>query len=111
MKNFWFNLWVDKKVADGIKLYIVPATQKIKENAEKLGYIKIFNDAGAIILPVGCGACINAGPGSLKENEVGVFATNRNFKGRNGDPTSKVYLASPITAAKTAILGYLGKEN
>ncbi len=101
------NVLKNKKIKKGVELYIVPATQKIKKESERFGYMKIFRDSGAIILPSGCGACINAGRGVLKKNEVGIFATNRNFMGRNGDKTSKVYLASPIIVAKSAIKGYI----
>jgi homoaconitase/3-isopropylmalate dehydratase large subunit len=97
----------NKKISEEVKLYVVPGTLDVKKQAEKLGYLDIFRNAGATILPTGCGACINCGIGYLKENEVGIFATNRNFIGRNGHPTSKTYLASPRTVAISAIKGYI----
>ncbi len=98
----------DKKINAEVKLYVVPATQEIKKQAAFLGYLDIFKKAGAVILPSGCGACINAGRGVLQNNEIGIFATNRNFIGRNGHPDSKVYLASPVVVAESAISGYIG---
>jgi homoaconitate hydratase family protein len=93
------------RVADGVELFIVPASVEIREKAESLGYMDIFTQAGAKILKSGCGACINSGLGVLNKEETGVYATNRNFKGRSGDPTGKNYLASPRTVAISAVKG------
>lgn len=94
-----------RRVAEGVELFIVPASVEIREKAESLGYMDIFTQAGAKILKSGCGACINSGMGVLNKEETGVYATNRNFKGRSGDPTGKNYLASPRTVAISAIKG------
>ncbi|MBR8839605.1 MAG: 3-isopropylmalate dehydratase large subunit [Stigonema ocellatum SAG 48.90 = DSM 106950] len=94
-----------RQLADGVNLFIVPATVEIREQAQELGYLDIFEQAGAQILKSGCGACINAGLGVLAKEEIGVYATNRNFKGRSGDPTGKNYLASPRTVAISAVNG------
>lgn len=94
-----------KKVASGVSLYIVPASVEIYQQAKNLGYIDILKQAEAQILKSGCGACINAGMGVLESEEVGIYATNRNFKGRSGDPTAKNYLASPRVVAISAITG------
>ncbi len=94
-----------RRVAEGVDLFIVPASVEIREKAESLGYMDIFTQAGAKILKSGCGACINSGMGVLNKEETGVYATNRNFKGRSGDPTGKNYLASPRTVAISAIKG------
>ncbi|MEA5603235.1 3-isopropylmalate dehydratase large subunit [Nostoc sp. UHCC 0252] len=94
-----------RQVADGVNLFIVPASIEIREKAQELGYFDIFLQAGAQILKSGCGACINSGIGVLDKEETGVYATNRNFKGRSGDPTGKNYLASPRTVAISAING------
>jgi methanogen homoaconitase large subunit/3-benzylmalate isomerase len=96
-----------KHVAPSVSLYIVPATQRVKREAERLGYLQVLREAGAIILPSGCGACINAGKGVLQKGEVGIFATNRNFKGRNGHPDSLVYLASPYVVGLSAVKGFI----
>ncbi|MEH1894871.1 MAG: aconitase/3-isopropylmalate dehydratase large subunit family protein [Nostoc sp.] len=94
-----------RHLADGVNLFIVPATMEIREQAQELGYLDIFEQAGAQILKTGCGACINSGLGVLVKEETGIYATNRNFKGRSGDPTGKNYLASPRTVAISAING------
>jgi homoaconitate hydratase family protein/3-isopropylmalate dehydratase small subunit len=98
------------KVAPGVQMFIVPASQEIKEEAERLGYLEIFKEAGAILLKSGCGACMNSGIGVLGPGEVGIFATNRNFKGRSGDPTAHIYLASPRIVAFSAVKGYITAE-
>lgn len=92
-------------VAPNVCLFVVPASQAIRQQAEKLGYLTILENAGAQILKSGCGACINSGLGILGKQEVGIYATNRNFKGRNGDPTAKNYLASPRIVAISAVQG------
>ncbi|MBD2521587.1 aconitase/3-isopropylmalate dehydratase large subunit family protein [Nostoc sp. FACHB-133] len=94
-----------RQLADGVNLFIVPATIEIREQAQELGYLDIFEQAGAQILKTGCGACINSGFGVLAKEETGIYATNRNFKGRSGDPTGKNYLASPRTVAISAVNG------
>jgi homoaconitate hydratase family protein len=94
-----------RHLADGVNLFIVPATMEIREQAQELGYLDIFEQAGAQILKTGCGACINSGLGVLAKEETGIYATNRNFKGRSGDPTGKNYLASPRTVAISAVNG------
>jgi homoaconitate hydratase family protein len=98
------------KIAPGVQMFIVPASQEIKQEAEKSGYLDIFEKAGAVVLRSGCGACINSGIGSLGKGEVGIFATNRNFDGRSGDPTAHAYLASPRTVALSALRGYISAE-
>ncbi|WP_318528435.1 aconitase/3-isopropylmalate dehydratase large subunit family protein [Plectonema radiosum] len=90
-------------VASGVSLFVVPASQEIRQKAEELGYLKILEEAGAQILKSGCGACINAGLGVLGKEETGVYAINRNFKGRSGDPSGKNYLASPRVVAISAV--------
>jgi homoaconitate hydratase family protein len=94
-----------RHLAAGVNLFIVPASVEIREKAQALGYLDIFEQAGAQILKSGCGACINSGLGVLNKGETGVYATNRNFKGRSGDPTGQNYLASPRTVAISAING------
>lgn len=94
-----------RRIAPGVSLFIVPASFEVRQKAENLGYMQIFEAAGATILKSGCGACINAGLGILAQEETGVYATNRNFKGRSGDPTAKNYLASPRVVAISAVEG------
>lgn len=95
------------QVAEGVRLFVVPASQEVLVEARRLGLIDIFESAGAEMLPSGCGACINAGPGTVAAGEVGVFATSRNFAGRSGDTRGDVWLASPRTVAISAVAGYI----
>lgn len=90
-------------VARGVQFIVAPSTMGVMEEAGRRGYLRDVLDAGGQIVQPGCGACIGMGPGTLKEGQVGVFASNRNFKGRAGKGT--VYLASPATVAASAIEG------
>ena len=101
----------DKKVAEGVELYIGCASKEIQNKLEKEGYWKILLDAGAIELPPGCGMCIGLGTGLLEDNEVAISATNRNFKGRMGSKSSEAYLGSPLTVAMSAVAGYILADN
>ncbi len=93
-----------KRVADGVRLYIQFGSQDIRRYAEAQGYIEIFAQAGAELVDPSCGACIKAGPGvSFTPDEVTVSAINRNFPGRSGP--GKVYLASPLVVAASAVAG------
>ncbi len=94
-----------KKVAEGVNFYIAAASSEVQKEAEKLGYWKSLIDAGAISLPPGCGPCIGLGTGLLEDGEVGISATNRNFKGRMGSPNAQAYLASPAVVASSAVSG------
>jgi homoaconitate hydratase len=96
-----------KKVAQGVKLYLAAASKEIQESAEKSGAWGSLLDAGAIPLPSGCGPCIGLGAGTLEPGEVGISATNRNFKGRMGSRDAKAYLASPAVVAASAVAGYI----
>lgn len=94
-----------QRIAPGVQLFVVPASQTVRQQAEALGYLEILEQAGAQVLKSACGACINAGRGVLGENQTGIYATNRNFKGRSGDPSAHNYLASPRTVAISAVCG------
>lgn len=99
-----------RKVADGVKLFVQASSLGNLEESKNKGYIQDLLDAGAELLPIGCGACMNAGPGSTEEGEIGIFATNRNFPGRTGK--GQTYLASPAVVAASAIAGFIcGPEN
>ena len=94
--------WV--QVADGVELYVAAASATVQEKAEADGTWADLVAAGAIALPPGCGACINAGPGvSGSPDQVTVSSINRNFPGRSGP--GKVYLASPYTVLASAFAG------
>ena len=99
-----------RKVAPNVSLFVVPASVEVRQKAQELGYLKIFEQAGAQVLKSGCGACINSGIGVLGKEETGVYATNRNFKGRSGDPTGKNYLASPRVVAISAVRGKISNQ-
>ncbi|CAG8590123.1 4406_t:CDS:2 [Ambispora gerdemannii] len=95
----------DKKVAEGVEFYIAAASSEVQKDAESSGDWQILFDAGAKVLPAGCGPCIGLGVGLLKDGEVGISATNRNYKGRMGSPNAQTYLASPEVVAASAIAG------
>ncbi len=95
----------DRKVADGMRCIIIPATQKIYLDAMEEGLLKIFIEAGAVVSTPTCGPCLGGYMGILAENERCVSTTNRNFVGRMGHITSEIYLASPAVAAASAITG------
>src|SRR6266436_9023197 len=96
-----------KQVAPGVKLYLGAASKWVQEEAERRGIWKTLLDAGAHPLPAGCGPCIGLGVGLLEPGEVGISATNRNFKGRMGSRDAKCYLASPEVVAASALAGYI----
>jgi homoaconitate hydratase len=101
------NVLKGKKVAAGVKFYLGAASKWVQEEAEKRGVWKTLLDAGANPLPPGCGPCIGLGVGLLEAGEVGISATNRNFKGRMGSRDAKCYLASPEVVAASAVAGYI----
>jgi len=96
-----------KKVAPGVKFYLAAASKWVQEEAERRGTWQTLLDAGAQPLPPGCGPCIGLGVGLLEPGEVGISATNRNFKGRMGSRDAKCYLASPEVVAASAVAGYI----
>ena len=94
-----------KKVAKGLRVIVIPATQQIYLDAMEEGLLKIFIEAGAIVSTPTCGPCLGGYMGVLAEGERCVSTTNRNFRGRMGHVDSEVYLAGPHVAAASAILG------
>ena len=96
-----------KKVHQDVRLIVTPGTQMILREANKLGYIDIIVDAGGVVSNPTCGACLGGYMGILGDNEVAVSTTNRNFVGRMGSRSSKVYLANSAVAAISAITGYI----
>jgi homoaconitate hydratase len=95
------------KIADGVKLYIAAASAPEQEAAEATGDWQALLDAGAQPLPAGCGPCIGLGTGLLEPGEVGISASNRNFKGRMGSRDALAYLASPEVVAASALSGVI----
>lgn len=94
-------------VAKGLRCLIIPATPRIWREAMDEGLFSIFTDAGCVISPPTCGPCLGGYMGILSKGERCVSTTNRNFVGRMGHPESEVYLASPYTAAASAIAGHI----
>jgi homoaconitate hydratase len=97
----------DQKVAANVQFYIAAASHEVQERAETSGAWGELLDAGAQALPPGCGPCIGLGVGLLEPGEVGISATNRNFKGRMGSRDAQCYLASPEVVAASAVAGYI----
>lgn len=94
-----------RKVKDGTRLIVIPASQRIYLEAERKGYIREFIEAGGVVCNPNCGPCLGGHMGILADGEVCVSTSNRNFIGRMGSTSSKVYLVSPETAAATAVEG------
>lgn len=94
-----------KHVHPDVNTLVVPASKDILDEMEKRGWCKIIRDAGATVLNPGCGSCFGAHEGLTSERDTVVSTTNRNFPGRMGSMKAKIYLASPATAAATALAG------
>ena len=94
-----------KKVAEGVRFLVVPASQTIYRQALKEGIIDTFMEAGAIVMNPNCSVCWGSCQGVIGENEVLISTGTRNFKGRAGHPSSKVYLGSAATVTASAIAG------
>ncbi len=94
-----------RKVAEGVEFYVAAASREVEEAARREGIWQQLVEAGARTLPPGCGPCIGLGEGTLGPGEVGISATNRNFKGRMGDRSARCYLASPAVVAASAAEG------
>lgn len=96
-----------RKVAEGVELYVAAASAEVQADAEASGAWDALLEAGARPLPPGCGPCIGLGTGLLEAGEVGISATNRNFKGRMGSRDAQAYLASPEVVVASAVAGYV----
>ncbi len=94
-----------KKVKDGVRALVIPASQEVWKQADDEGLLKIFTEAGAIVCGSACGPCLGGHIGLLAANETCVSSSNRNFIGRMGSTQANVYLASPATVAASAIAG------
>ena len=96
-----------KQVAQGVRCIIIPATMQIYRDCVERGYVTAFIDAGAVVSTPTCGPCLGGYMGILAEGERCIATTNRNFVGRMGHVESEVYLASPATAAASALTGFI----
>jgi 3-isopropylmalate/(R)-2-methylmalate dehydratase large subunit len=96
-----------RKVAANTRMLIFPASARIFQAALRKGYVKTFMEAGAVVMNSGCGPCLGVHEGALGDGEVALSTTNRNFKGRMGNPRAEVYLCSPAVAAASAVAGVI----
>ncbi|HTS01849.1 MAG TPA: 3-isopropylmalate dehydratase large subunit [Thermoanaerobaculia bacterium] len=94
-------------VARGTRMLVFPASARIWAEASKLGYLADLTAAGAVVMNPGCGPCLGVHEGALGDGETAISTTNRNFKGRMGNPGAEVYLASPAVAAASALTGVI----
>ena len=96
-----------KKVCEQTRMLVFPASWRIYKDALKAGYISVLIDAGAVVCNPGCGPCLGVHQGALGDGEKALSTTNRNFKGRMGNPDAEVYLCSAAVAAASAITGVI----
>lgn len=96
-----------KKVAKDVRMLVFPASWRIYKEALKRGYLGDLIDAGAVVMNSNCGCCLGVHQGALADGDVSLSTTNRNFKGRMGNPNSEVYLCSAAVAAASAITGFI----
>jgi 3-isopropylmalate/(R)-2-methylmalate dehydratase large subunit len=94
-----------RRVADGVRLIVTPASQKVYLDAVRAGYVATITEAGAVVTNSTCGACFGYHLGLLAPGEVCITASTRNFRGRMGSPDAFVYMASPATVAASAVTG------
>jgi 3-isopropylmalate/(R)-2-methylmalate dehydratase large subunit len=94
-----------RRVADDVRMLVFPASWRIYREAMRRGYLADLVDAGAVVMNPGCGCCLGVHQGALGDGEVALSTTNRNFKGRMGNPNAEVYLCSPAVAAASALTG------
>lgn len=94
-----------RRVARGVRMLVFPASWRIYREAMRRGYLADLMDAGAVVMNPGCGCCLGVHQGALGDGEVALSTTNRNFKGRMGNPSAEVYLCSPAVAAASALTG------
>jgi 3-isopropylmalate/(R)-2-methylmalate dehydratase large subunit len=99
------NILKGRKCHPTTRLLVTPASRDVLINSLKAGHIEALIEAGAVVLPPGCASCVGVHQGILGDSEVCLSTANRNFVGRMGNPNSQIYLASPATAAASALFG------
>ena len=103
------KLLKDNKIHDRVRFIVTPASQRIYYQALKEGLIDIFINAGAVFTTSSCSACFGGHIGVLAPNEVCISSSNRNYVGRMGSASAKIYLASPATVTASAITGCIAE--
>ncbi len=98
---------VGRQVAPGVRFLVTPGSADVFREALRAGYVQTLTDAGAVVTPATCGACFGGHMGVLGPGETCITASTRNFKGRMGDPSARIYMASPATVAASAIAGQI----
>jgi 3-isopropylmalate/(R)-2-methylmalate dehydratase large subunit len=101
------NILRGRRIARGVRMLVFPASWRVYKAAMRQGYLADLMDAGAVIMNPGCGCCLGVHQGALGDGETSLSTTNRNFKGRMGNPHSDVYLCSPAVAAASALTGVI----
>jgi 3-isopropylmalate/(R)-2-methylmalate dehydratase large subunit len=101
------RLVAGRRIAADVRMLVFPASWRIYREAMRLGYLDTLIQAGAVVMNPGCGCCLGVHQGALGDGEVALSTTNRNFKGRMGNPKADVYLCSPAVAAASALTGVI----
>ena len=96
-----------RHVAPGVRLLVTPGSQRIAAAAARAGHLQTLLEAGAVVTPATCGACFGGHMGVLAPGETCITASTRNFKGRMGDPSARIFMASPATVAASALAGHI----
>ena len=96
-----------RRVARGVRMLVFPASARIYREAMEKGYLTTLMEAGAVVMNSGCGPCLGVHQGALADGDIALATTNRNFKGRMGNPAAEVYLCSPAVAAASAVTGVI----
>ena len=96
-----------KKVHPDVRLLVIPGSRNVYSAAEKAGYLKTIIDAGGVVMMPTCGPCAGGFLGILPDGEVALSTSNRNFQGRMGEPTSKIYISGAAVAAASAVTGVI----